>query len=131
MATSTEELDKLADQTANVDISKDSTTETPDSASKTPTENGANATDATKPGVKSLSKAFRDNFKLFSKFGDTKSDGKSLTLSQSDKWMKQAKVIDGKKITTTDTGIYFKKFKWVCRVEVWNVITLSKIIIWI
>lgn len=29
----------------------------------------------------------------------------------SDKWMKQAKVIDGKKITTTDTGIYFKKLK--------------------
>lgn len=29
----------------------------------------------------------------------------------SDKWMKQAKVIDGKKITTTDTGIHFKKLK--------------------
>lgn len=29
----------------------------------------------------------------------------------SDKWMKQAKVIDGKTITTTDTGISFKKFK--------------------
>lgn len=27
--------------------------------------------------------------------------------------MKQAKVIDGKKITTTDTGICFNKFKWV------------------
>ncbi|XP_071451805.1 tubulin polymerization-promoting protein homolog [Hetaerina americana] len=54
---------------------------------------------------------FRDRFKAFSKFGDTKSDGKHITLSQSDKWMKQAKVIDGKKITTTDTGIYFKKFK--------------------
>jgi len=25
--------------------------------------------------------------------------------------MKQAKVIDGKKITATDTGIYFKKHK--------------------
>jgi len=50
-------------------------------------------------------------FKLFSKFGDTKSDGKLITLSQSDKWMKQAKVIDGKKITTTDTGIHFKKLK--------------------
>lgn len=51
-----------------------------------------------------------DQFKAFSKFGDTKSDGKQITLSQSDKWMKQAKVID-KKITTTDTGIHFKKFK--------------------
>lgn len=55
--------------------------------------------------------AFKDQFKAFSKFGDTKSDGKHMTLSQSDKWMKQAKVIDGKKVTTTDTGIYFKKFK--------------------
>lgn len=53
---------------------------------------------------------FREQFKAFSKFGDTKSDGKHLTLSQSDKWMKQAKVID-KKITTTDTGIHFKKLK--------------------
>lgn len=54
---------------------------------------------------------FLSSFKAFSKFGDTKSDGKNITLSQSDKWMKQAKVIDGKKITTTDTGIYFKKQK--------------------
>lgn len=54
---------------------------------------------------------FLSSFKAFSKFGDIKSDGKMITLSQSDKWMKQAKVIDGKKITTTDTGIYFKKQK--------------------
>ena len=52
-----------------------------------------------------------EQFILFSKFGDSKSDGKSITLAQSDKWMKQAKVIDGKKITTTDTGICFNKFK--------------------
>lgn len=52
----------------------------------------------------------KETFKAFSKFGDTKSDGKLITLSQSDKWMKQAKVID-KKITTTDTAIHFKKLK--------------------
>lgn len=57
--------------------------------------------------------SFLSSFKSFAKFGDTKSDGKQITLSQSDKWMKQAKVIDGKKITTTDTGIYFKKHKCV------------------
>lgn len=56
---------------------------------------------------------FQDAFKAFSKFGDPKSDGKNITLSQSDKWMKQAKVIDGKKITTTDTAIHFKKLKSV------------------
>lgn len=55
--------------------------------------------------------SFSDKFKTFAKFGDPKSDGKHITLSNSDKWMKQAKVIDGKKITTTDTGIYFKKLK--------------------
>lgn len=54
---------------------------------------------------------FESNFKAFAKFGDPKSDGKHITLSNSDKWMKQAKVIDGKTITTTDTGIYFKKLK--------------------
>lgn len=57
--------------------------------------------------------AIQDAFKMFSKFGDPKSDGKQITLSQSDKWMKQAKVIDGKKITTTDTAIHFKKLKSV------------------
>lgn len=36
--------------------------------------------------------SLKDQFKAFSKFGDTKSDGKLITLSQSDKWMKQAKV---------------------------------------
>ena len=56
--------------------------------------------------------SFQDQFKAFSKFGDIKSDGKLITLSQSDKWMKQAKVID-KKITTTDTAIHFKKLKAV------------------
>ncbi|XP_011144800.1 TPPP family protein CG45057 [Harpegnathos saltator] len=62
------------------------------------------------PGSTQLG-SFLTSFKAFSKFGDPKSDGKLITLSQSDKWMKQAKVIDGKKITTTDTGIYFKKHK--------------------
>lgn len=68
-------------------------------------ENGAPAASDT------TTMTFEEAFKAFAKFGDTKSDGKQITLSQSDKWMKQAKVIDGKKITTTDTGIYFKKFK--------------------
>ncbi|KAK8397730.1 hypothetical protein O3P69_004485 [Scylla paramamosain] len=53
----------------------------------------------------------KEQFRNFSKFGDTKSDGKMMTLSQADKWFKQAKVIDGKTITTTDTAITFNKFK--------------------
>jgi len=79
-----------------------------DKAPASPTPNNTPATPTT-PNANPMS--FKEAFKAFSKFGDTKSDGKHVTLSQSDKWMKQAKVIDGKKITTTDTGIYFKKLK--------------------
>ncbi len=50
-----------------------------------------------------------EQFEAFAKFGDKAADGKTIKLSQSDKWFKQAKVIDGKKITTTDTGIAFRK----------------------
>ncbi|RWS10882.1 TPPP family protein CG4893-like protein [Dinothrombium tinctorium] len=53
--------------------------------------------------------SFEEMFKAFAKFGDSKSVGDAITLSNSDKWFKQAKVIDGKKITTVDTGIYFKQ----------------------
>ncbi|CAH1366502.1 tubulin polymerization-promoting protein homolog [Tenebrio molitor] len=54
--------------------------------------------------------SLEQQFINFSKFGDTKSDGRTITLTQIDKWLKQAQVI-GKKITTTDTGICFNKFK--------------------
>lgn len=57
--------------------------------------------------------SLEQQFVNFAKFGDTKADGKTITLTQSDKWMKQAKLIDGKKITTTDTGIAFNKFKLI------------------
>lgn len=58
----------------------------------------------------SAEEAFKVQFEAFSKFGDTKSDGRAISLSQSDKWMKQAKVFD-KKVTSTDTSIHFKKLK--------------------
>ncbi|XP_060520111.1 tubulin polymerization-promoting protein homolog [Cylas formicarius] len=49
-------------------------------------------------------------FANFAKFGDSKADGKTITLTQIDKWFKQAQVFD-KKLTTTDSGICFNKFK--------------------
>lgn len=52
---------------------------------------------------------FKDLFKSYAKFGDIKSSGDNITLSNIDKWFKQAKIIDGKKVTTVDTGIYFKQ----------------------
>lgn len=50
-------------------------------------------------------------FKAFANFGKTTGDGTQMSLSNSDKWMKQAGVIDGKNVTTTDTAICFNKFK--------------------
>ena len=67
----------------------------------------AAAAAATAPPVDKA--ALKEQFEAFSKFGDKSADGKTIKLSQSDKWFKQAKVIDGKKITTTDTGIAFRK----------------------
>ena len=52
----------------------------------------------------------RSQFSAFAKFGDTAADGKTIKLSQSDKWFKQARVISKEAtISTTDTGIAFKK----------------------
>lgn len=55
--------------------------------------------------------SLEQQFVNFSQFGDETSDGTTITLTQSDKWMKQAKILDGKKITLTDTGVAFNKFK--------------------
>lgn len=52
---------------------------------------------------------FEQNFRAFARFGDSKNPGDVITLSSSDKWFKQAGVIDGKKVSTVDTGIYFKQ----------------------
>ena len=51
-----------------------------------------------------------EQFTLFSRFGSIGFDGINITLSQSDKWLKQAGIIDGWNITTTDTAIAFRKF---------------------
>lgn len=77
-------------------------------ADKKPEERPASAADkkASENGGHSL----KELFETYAKFGDPKSDGKSITLSNSDKWFKQAKVFD-KKLTTVDTGICFKKLK--------------------
>ena len=55
-------------------------------------------------------------FQLFSKFGESGSDGSQITLTQSDKWLRQAKVIDGWNVTTTDTAIAFRK---ISRGSIW------------
>lgn len=51
-------------------------------------------------------------FAAFAKFGDPKADGKTITLTKSDRWLKQANILDEDNITLTDTGILFNKFKY-------------------
>lgn len=110
-------VDKAAVEVAQMALETHEDVAKPAAASKEAAHDDAGSKGATKKEENGTPKAapvstaaFKEQFKAFSKFGDTKSDGKHLTLSQSDKWMKQAKVID-KKITTTDTGIHFKKLK--------------------
>ena len=44
--------------------------------------------------VEEVDKALlRDQFALFSKFGDKSADGKTIKLSQSDKWFRQVRII--------------------------------------
>ncbi|KAF5303976.1 hypothetical protein FQA39_LY01761 [Lamprigera yunnana] len=53
----------------------------------------------------------QDLFQHFAKFGDDKSDGKTISLANADKWLKQAGIIDDKKITPADTSACFNKLK--------------------
>ena len=59
---------------------------------------------------KKTDSGLEQQFTLFSRFGSIGFDGINITLSQSDKWLKQAGIIDGWHITTTDTAIAFRKF---------------------
>lgn len=53
--------------------------------------------------------SFRQLFRLYAKYGDCNRSGESITLTCSDKWLRQAKIIDNRRISTSDTGIYFKQ----------------------
>ncbi|CAH4038672.1 tubulin polymerization-promoting protein homolog [Pieris brassicae] len=60
-------------------------------------------------------------FYEYSRMLDNKRDGTTITLYRSDFWMRQAKLLDDRKFTMTDTGILFNKF---CKSELdwdeWN-----------
>lgn len=55
--------------------------------------------------------SLESQFGHFAKVGDPRADGKKITLTNADKWMQQAKILDGKQLTLTDTGICFNKMK--------------------
>lgn len=71
-------------------------------------ESVGSASGSSRPVSASSIGSFSVLFRTFAKFGDSKSQGDAITLSNSDKWMRQAKVIDSK-LTTVDTGICFKQ----------------------
>ncbi|XP_055341128.1 tubulin polymerization-promoting protein family member 2-like [Paramacrobiotus metropolitanus] len=52
--------------------------------------------------------ALKPGFDAYGKFGDKNFSGNNMALKNADKWLKEADVL-GKKITTTDTSITFKK----------------------
>lgn len=54
-------------------------------------------------------------FEAFGKFGDRAFTGNNMALKNADKWLKEAEVL-GRKITTTDTSITFKKVVGLVRI---------------
>ena len=53
--------------------------------------------------------SLRDLFVFYARFGDPHNSGQHITLSQSDKWLKQAGIIDSWNVTSTDTAISYRK----------------------
>ncbi|CAH0402242.1 unnamed protein product [Chilo suppressalis] len=49
-------------------------------------------------------------FYVFAKLFDHKRSGDTITLYRSDYWMRQAGVLDDRRLTMTDTGIVFNKY---------------------
>lgn len=50
-------------------------------------------------------------FSEFAKINVKGRSGETITLSNSDYWMRQAKILDDRKLTMTDTGVAFNKFR--------------------
>ena len=51
----------------------------------------------------------QEQFRAFSLHGDRRGSGTQLTLSQSDKWLRQSEIIDGRLVTTTDSAILWRR----------------------
>lgn len=60
-------------------------------------------------GKDGIARHLLDQFQEYSKLGDRRSDGSHITLSQSDKWLKQARVVDGRTLTSVDTAITWSR----------------------
>lgn len=51
----------------------------------------------------------RKQFERFARYGEPRASGDFINLPQTEKWFKQAGVIDNWNVTTTDTAIIFRK----------------------
>ena len=55
-----------------------------------------------------LRSALERQFDMFSRFGGSETQGNQITLTQSDKLLRQARVIDSWNVTTIDTALAFR-----------------------
>ena len=53
--------------------------------------------------------ALRELFAHYARFGDPHSTGHHITLAQTDKWFRQAGIVDNWNVTATDTAISYRK----------------------
>lgn len=53
---------------------------------------------------------FESQFTAYAKYSNTKSDGRYISLSQSNKWMRQANIFTDK-LTQADTEIHFNNLQ--------------------
>ena len=94
---------------------------------------GALVRDDEDDGKDGILRHLRSQFQSYSRLGDRRSDGSHITMGQSDKWLKQvqpkifyvldvskenvqARIIDGRILSTVDTSILWKK---LCKASIW------------
>ena len=51
----------------------------------------------------------RELFSFYGRLGDPHATGQHISLAQTEKWLRQAEVIDNWNITSTDTAIAYRK----------------------
>jgi hypothetical protein len=72
-----------------------------------PIGGGGNGNRYNRGGPSRLVLGLRDLFVMYARSGE--SSGQHITLTQSDRWLKQANVVDNWNITSTDTAIAYRK----------------------
>ncbi|KAB0796792.1 hypothetical protein PPYR_10853 [Photinus pyralis] len=58
-----------------------------------------------------LNVTLKQQFEFFARYGAKGTDGDKITLTNTDYWLRQAKILDDRKVTLTDTGVCFNKMR--------------------